>query len=68
MKLSSLCPAPCFPSAPAFEVPKPGCGAADLKFGHDGGRDFYAVLLRNHVPEALPRLNPKLAIVGLSPA
>lgn len=68
MKLSSLCAAPCFPSAPAFEVPKPGCGAADLKFGHDGRRDFYAVLLRNHVPEALPRLNPKLAIVGLSPA
>lgn len=68
MKLSNLCPAPCFANAGEFEIAAPGCRAADLRFGQDAGRDFFAVLLRNHRPDALPRLNPKLAIVGLSPA
>lgn len=67
MKLSSLCPAPCFAHAGDFEIASPGCSASDLNFGRDEGRSFFAVLLRNHRPEALPQLNPKLAIVGLSP-
>lgn len=69
MKLGDICSAPCFPQASGFDIPAPGeCRQADLHFGRDGERDFYAVLLRNHPPEALETLDPRVAIVGLSPA
>jgi hypothetical protein len=75
MKLGSLCPAPCFPDAPAFEMPPPGCSAAQLKFGSERSnlgskesRDYYAVLLRNHDTRRAVKLNPRIAVVGLSPA
>lgn len=68
MKLSNLCSAPCFANAGEFQIAAPGCRTADLRFGQDADRDFFAVLLRNHQLDAIPRLNPKLAIVGLSPA
>lgn len=67
MKLGAICPAPCFAHAAAFEVPPPGCKAAQLRFGGDGGREFHAALLTNH-DLTLPKPNPKVAIVGLSPA
>lgn len=67
MKLGSICPAPCFPLAAAFDVPPPGCRASQLQFGCDGGREFHAILLTNH-DLAQSRPDPKLAIVGLSPA
>jgi hypothetical protein len=74
MKLRELCSAPCFATAPAFDIPAPGCRSAQLKFfdgelGRDGktSRDYYAALLRNHDIRT-PGLNPRIAIVGLSPA
>ena len=67
MKIGDFCPAPCFPSAAAFEIPPPGVTASQLRFGRDGDRDFYAVLLNNHPPLARPR-RARVAIVGLSPA
>jgi hypothetical protein len=68
MKLGDLCPAPCFVTASAFEVPAPGCSPAHLKFASELGRDYYAVLLRNHDTSRVPGLNPRVAVVGLSPA
>ena len=69
MRLNALCSAPCFPHARDFLIPAPGCSRAALRFSPpEGGRDFYAVLLRNHRAQDLTRLNPKIAIVGLSPA
>lgn len=68
MKLGSLCAAPCFPEAPMFDIAAPGCGANDLKFGTAQGRDYYAVLLRNHDLTTAERFDPRVAIVGLSPA
>lgn len=38
----------------------------DLKFASSDGRDYFAVLLRNHWEEG--PFKPKLAVVGLSPA
>jgi hypothetical protein len=66
MKLAELCPAPCFSTAPSFDIPSPGCKRDQLRFARDG-RDYYAVLLRNHDLSA-SKPNPRLAIVGLSPA
>jgi hypothetical protein len=68
MRLGDLCPAPCFPRAAAFEVPAPGCVSQKLRFDSEGERDFFAVLLNNHDPRMVRTLNPKVAIVGLSPA
>jgi len=51
-----------------FDIPAPGCGANNLKFGTAQGRNYYAVLLRNHDVATAKRLNPRVAIVGLSPA
>ena len=68
MKLGDLCHAPCFPTASAFEVPAPGCGSEHLKFASELNRDYYAVLLRNHDIARTPGLNPRVAVVGLSPA
>ncbi|NKM55857.1 hypothetical protein GFL21_15200 [Rhizobium anhuiense] len=68
MKLSNICPAPCFDQAPNFEIPKPGCSKAALKFASAEGRTYYSVLLRNHDTRNNVGLNPKIAIVGLSPA
>lgn len=67
MKLGDICPAPCLPSAHSFEIPKPGATASQLRFGRDGDRDFYAVLLNNHDPRHVP-MEARVAIVGLSPA
>jgi hypothetical protein len=66
MKLASLCTAPCFSNAPSFDIPSPGCNRDQLRFAEDG-RNYYAVLLRNHDLSA-SKPNPQLAIVGLSPA
>jgi hypothetical protein len=70
MKLGNLCPAPCFASASEFELPRPGCNRTGLRFQDSAidGREYYAVLLRNHDLAASSQLNPKLAVVGLSPA
>lgn len=68
MKLCDLCPAPCFAEAGDFALPAPGATQGDLKFATEGDRDFYAVLLNNHPPQLRGALNPKVAIVGLSPA
>ncbi len=66
MKLSDICPSPCFTDAATFEIPKPGCSSVQLEFAQDGMRRFYAVLLENHAFDA--PVNPRVAIVGLSPA
>lgn len=66
MKLAAICPAPCFSTAPTFDIPSPGCNRDQLRFAQDG-RDYYAVLLRNHDLTA-PKLDPRVAVVGLSPA
>ena len=68
MKLGDICAAPCFQHAHSLEIPKAGYDANRLKFGHDGGCDFYAILLSNHDPRLASAVSPKLAIVGLSPA
>lgn len=68
MRLCDICSAPCFPSAPDFELPAPGSPPNSFKFGTEKDRDFYAVLLNNHPPQVRAMLNPKIAIVGLSPA
>ncbi len=67
MNLKDICPAPCLPSARTFNIPGPGATADDLCFGNDSGRHYYAILLNNHVPQERGKLNPKVAIVGLSP-
>lgn len=67
MKLGEICSAPCFPSAASFNIPAPGCTANQLRFGGDGGRTYYSVLLTNHDLQTT-QPNPKIAIVGLSPA
>lgn len=68
MKLAEICPAPCFINAANFMIPKPGCKKAALKFESAEGRSYYSVLLRNHDVSKNRELNPKVAIVGLSPA
>lgn len=68
MKLGELCPAPCIPGASAFDIPSPGCSKHHLKFGTSEGRDYYSVLLRNHDVSRSNNLDPRIAIVGLSPA
>ncbi len=40
----------------------------DLRFERDRDRDFYAVLLNNHAPSRRTHVNPRIAILGLSPA
>jgi hypothetical protein len=67
MKLGDICTAPCFAAARNFEIPAPGCSRDSLVFAREGGRDFYAVLLNNHSPERRMFLDPKVAVVGLSP-
>lgn len=67
MRLCDVCSAPCFPGASNFELPPPGTSRSGLKFATEGDRDFYAVLLNNHPPQLRGTLNPKVAIVGLSP-
>jgi hypothetical protein len=67
MKLGDICSTPCFTSAAQFDIPPPGCNRRQLQFEHDG-RDYYAVLLRNHDVASAAKLNPRLAVVGLSPA
>jgi hypothetical protein len=66
MKLSDICPAPCFAHASNFDVPGPGCSAAQLRF-EDSGRQYFSVLLSNH-DRRDPNLSPRVAVVGLSPA
>ena len=68
MRLCDICPAPCFPAAGNFEMPPRGTVKDGLKFASDHDRDFYAVLLNNHPPQSRNTLNPKVAVVGLSPA
>jgi uracil-DNA glycosylase len=68
MKLGQLCPAPCIPGASAFEIPPPGCSKSQLRFGTSEGRDYYSLLLRNHDVLGGGNLDPRLAVVGLSPA
>lgn len=66
MKLGDICPAPCFVTAADFVIPRPGCERDQLEFEHKDGRRFYAIPLRNH--PAASSINPRIAIVGLSPA
>ena len=66
MRLGDICNAPCFAHAAGFQIPGPGCSREDLEFGHEQGRRFYAVLLENHLLNEAA--NPRVAIVGLSPA
>lgn len=68
MKLGDICSAPCLSGAFGFEIPVPGCGRKQLQFGNSEGRDYYAVLLRNHDLQRTAEINPRVAIVGLSPA
>jgi uracil-DNA glycosylase len=68
MRLCDLCSAPCFPAASNFELPPPGASRDRFKFATEDDRDFYAVLLNNHPPQLRGTLNPKVAVVGLSPA
>lgn len=67
MKLGDICSAPCFANAAQFDIPPRGCKRNELKFEHDG-RDYYAVLLKNHDIFSTATLSPRLAVVGLSPA
>jgi hypothetical protein len=68
MKLGDLChAAPCFSTAASFEIPSPGATSAQFKFDEKEGRAYYAVLLRNHDISNAPDLNPRVAVVGLSP-
>lgn len=67
LKLGDFCPAPCFETAPDFLIPGPGCRRDQLRFASQHNRDFYAVLLNNHPPQDRSKLNPRVAIVGLSP-
>jgi hypothetical protein len=68
MKLGDICSAPCFARASEFTIPAAGCSQNELEFGHEDGRRYFAVLLRNHDMRRSVALNPKVAIVGLSPA
>lgn len=67
MRLRDICSAPCFTHAASFEVPAPGCSAAQLKFADDGGRQYFSILLSNH-DRRNPHISPRVALVGLSPA
>jgi hypothetical protein len=68
MKLGDICSAPCFARASEFIIPAAGCSQNELEFGHEDGRRYFAVLLRNHDIRRSVAFNPKVAIVGLSPA
>jgi len=68
MKLGDICPAECFENAGGFEIPPPGCDALGLKFASECGRDYFAVLLRNQEIAWPAEFDPRVAIVGLSPA
>lgn len=68
MKLGDICPAPCIAEANLFAVPRPGCSSSELRFGTSEGRDYFAVLLRNHDFSKGQPLSPRVAVVGLSPA
>lgn len=68
MKLSELCHAPCYLSAPNFLVPAPGANKERFVFAEEAGRKFYAILPRNHEQKTESSFNPVVAVVGLSPA
>lgn len=68
MQLCDICPAPCFPGAGSSNIPEPGASSSQFRFARDRDRDFYAVLLNNHPPTRCMHVNPRVAILGLSPA
>lgn len=68
VRLGDLCPAPCFPDAARFELPATAHNRDALRFATEGDRHFYALPLSNHRPSRRASLNPRAAIVGLSPA
>lgn len=68
LRLCDICSAPCFPGAALFTIPEPGDAPADFWFARERDRDFYATVLNNHPQTRRAQVNPRVAIIGLSPA
>ncbi len=63
-----ICAMPCLDAPRAITVPAPGSNASTFAFHRDGDRELYLVMPRNHPTHPSPTFNPKIMLVGLSPA
>jgi hypothetical protein len=59
---------PCLPEPRAFEVPPPGAGKAAFAFHKDRDRELFFIMPRNHLARPPAGFNPRVMLVGLSPA
>lgn len=65
---SQLCEMPCLNTPTNFKVPPPGANQRAFMFHRDGNRELFLIMPRNHSTHPIPSFNPKIALVGLSPA
>ncbi len=68
MKSTDLCSMPCLENPRIFSVPNPGETKAAFAFHRDRERQLYFIMPRNHPAKPAPTFNPRVMIVGLSPA
>ncbi len=59
---------PCLDHPRTFFVPDPGATRVEFAFHRDKDRQLYFIMPRNHPAKPALSLNPRLMIVGLSPA
>jgi hypothetical protein len=59
---------PCLPEPRIFEVPSPGAGKAAFAFHKERDRQLFFIMPRNHPAQPLAGFNPRIMLVGLSPA
>lgn len=68
MKSTDLCPMHCLESRCEFTVPSPGENKSAFAFHRDQDRQLYFIMPRNHPAKPTSSFNPRIMIVGLSPA
>lgn len=59
---------PCLPSPKNVTVPSPGASQRAFMFHRDRDREMFLIMPRNHPAPPPSLFNPKVALVGLSPA
>lgn len=68
LRSTDLCSMPCLSQPRSFPVPPPGARREAFAFHQDRDRRLFIIMPRNH-PAALPAdFNPRVMLVGLSPA
>lgn len=65
---SLLCEMPCLKTPRRVVLPPPGSARGDFAFHRDRDRELFLIMPRNHSLACQRTLNPRVALVGLSPA